>query len=118
MQSGQEWDLTLPWTIDDVLRLLDRRIAVHEAWAAAIERGEADDAVSAGVGTVESHRRYAEQYRNAQAVISQSVRRAAIAEERLSRVIGWRENDWPGWFDRKTASAVAELATPSKLEAI
>ena len=34
---------------------------------------------------------------------------------RLGRVIGWRENDWPEWFDRRTAEAVAELATPEPL---
>lgn len=68
-EPSTEWDSKMPRTVDDVLQLLERRIVVHEAWADAIERGDADDAVAAGVGTVESHRRYAKQYRDAQLVI-------------------------------------------------
>lgn len=36
-------------------------------------------------------------------------------EERLRRVIGWRENDWPEGFCRRTAEMIAELATPRQL---
>lgn len=42
-------------------------------------------------------------------------RRARIAEYRLRRVIGWRENDWPEGFDRRTAEMVAELASPESI---
>jgi hypothetical protein len=42
-------------------------------------------------------------------------RRVAVAEYRLGRVLGWRENDWPEGFDRRTAEMVAELASPAKI---
>lgn len=67
-----EWDRKIPTTIDEVLAILDRRIEVHEAWVASIERGDLGTkiAVAAGVGTIESHRRYAAQYRAAIHLIS------------------------------------------------
>lgn len=34
-----EWDSRLPATPDDVIALLERRIEVHEAWAAAGRHG-------------------------------------------------------------------------------
>lgn len=64
------WDSKLPESISDVIALLDRRIEVHEAWLASIEAGTADDAVTAGVGTAESHATYADQYRAAQRVLN------------------------------------------------
>lgn len=35
-------------------------------------------------------------------------------ESRLCRVLGWRENDWPEGFDRRTAEMVADLARDSE----
>ena len=66
-----EWDHKLPETPQNVIDLLARRIEVHDGWADSIERGDpgTEIAVAAGVGTIDSHRCYADQYRAAQEVI-------------------------------------------------
>lgn len=50
--------------------------------------------------------------------IYQSLKHMEELETKLARVeafrsavIGWRENDWPSWFCRATAEAVAERGT-------
>lgn len=54
----------------------------------------------------------AEDYDLLQSRLGAALNRAEIAEARLRNVIGWRENDWPEGFDRRTAELVAELASP------
>jgi hypothetical protein len=36
--------------------------------------------------------------------------------EKWARVQGWREADWPAWFDRKTAIALIEWASKDGAE--
>lgn len=55
----------------------------------------------------------ADAYEAACAALERHRRRADVAEARLRNVIGWRENDWPEGFCRRTAEMVAELASPS-----
>lgn len=66
------WDSRMPETLTDVVALLKRRLAVHEAWLSHILAGteHAQKAVDAGVGTVESHNTYANQYTAAIVVLN------------------------------------------------
>ena len=61
------WDRDLPVSREDIIELLLRRIEVHRRWAAFIREDPAGagPAVNAGVGSEESHERYAAQYQAA-----------------------------------------------------
>lgn len=66
-----KWDYKSPDDIEGVIALLERRIQVHEQWRDFLDSDApgAVEAINAGVGTIESHTRYANQYRAAISVL-------------------------------------------------
>lgn len=67
------WDCDIPASVEDVIALLTRRIEIHRRWATFIhdDPGGSSAAVGAGVGTFESHERYAQQYEAAVRVLKE-----------------------------------------------
>ncbi len=70
-QGPDKWDHTIPESPEEVIRLLRRRIEIHARWRDWLRSGdpEALAASESGVGTVESHQVYIDQYEAAIRVI-------------------------------------------------
>lgn len=68
---ASQWDSRIPVTADEVVKLLQRRIEVHARWRDALLRGDpgALESSKHGVGTVQSHQTYIDQYDAAIAII-------------------------------------------------
>ncbi len=64
MGDTREWDSRVPESIDDVIALLERRIEVHEQWCDWIAESGSNrlSAQRSGVGSIETHTVYIEQY--------------------------------------------------------
>lgn len=61
-----DWNYIVPTSLEEVAKVLRRRIEVHLAWAEYLEANAADPdaqaAIAAGIGQAENHRLYASQY--------------------------------------------------------
>lgn len=71
VSDPREWDSAIPSSLDDVVTLLLRRIEVHEDWVKWIAASGSNrlSAQRSGIGSVESHTVYINQYRAAIALL-------------------------------------------------
>lgn len=64
--NAPDWNFTVPTTLGEACKVLQRRIEVHRAWAEYFEScgtcAECKAAIAAGIGGAETHRLYIRQY--------------------------------------------------------
>lgn len=71
-----DWNYAVPSNLDDVCKVLRRRIEVHQQWADYLDaypsEDYAKDAIKAGIGEAANHRLYISQYEAAINLITQA----------------------------------------------